>query len=312
MRRANPGCAKPPGFLSSVGAKGEAMKKNRTGFWPFVLPSTLVFAAIVLVPFLIGIYYSMTEWNGIDKTAIWTGLQNYRAIFQDADAFQSLWFTVRFTAVVVVVSNALALVLALGLIEPIKGSGILRVVFFLPNVIGGLILGFIWRFVYTQGFPSVGKLTGAALFLLPWLGNAPTGFWGLVIVYVWKTTGYLVVIYLAALLSVDRSLLESAQMDGAGYFARLLHIQLPMIMPAFTVCIFLMLSWAFKIFDVVYSLTNGGPYRSTEVFALNIYNEAFVYNNYGYGSAKAVLFFVLVAILSLIQVYFSKRREIEL
>ena len=284
---------------------------NRTGYGWFVLPSTLVFATIVLVPFLIGIYYSMTEWNGIGKTAVWIGMKNYLEIFNDREAWDSLWFTSRFTAVVVVLSNFLALVLALGLIEPIKGSGILRIVFFLPNVIGGLILGFIWRFVYTQGFPSVGHLTGAAFFLLPWLGNASTGFWGLVIVYVWKTTGYLMVIYLAALLSVDRSLLESAQMDGAGYLSRLVNIQLPMIMPAFTVCVFLMLSWAFKVFDVVYSLTNGGPYRATEAFTLNIYNEAFIYNNYGYGSAKAVLFFLFAALISLVQVHFSKRREID-
>ncbi len=146
----------------------------------------------------------------------------------------------------------------------------------------------------------------------PWLGDVITSFWGTVIVYVWKTAGYLMVIYIASLLSIDKSMLESATIDGASPFKTLLYIKVPLMMSAITICLFLMLSWAFKLFDVIFSLTGGGPFGSTEIFALNIYNEAFLYNNYGYASAKAVIFFIIVALITLLQVRATKKREVSL
>jgi raffinose/stachyose/melibiose transport system permease protein len=179
-------------------------------------------------------------------------------------------------------------------------------------VIGGLILGFIWRFIFVQGFPAVGKLTGIGFFTLAWLGTPGTGFWGLVIVYIWKTAGYLMVIYIAALMNIDNSLIEAATIDGAPPRKILTRITIPLIVPAVTVCLFLMLSWSFKLFDVVFSLTQGAPYGSTETLALNIYNTAFFYNQYGFGSAKAIFFFILVGIITYTQVTLTKRREVEL
>jgi raffinose/stachyose/melibiose transport system permease protein len=291
------------------------IRKNTldSSFWVFTLPGFLIFSVVVLVPFVIGIGYSLTSWNGIAIQMPYVGLANYKKLItDDPRAMSSLWFTVRFTFTVVVLSNCIGFLLALGLTNATGGKGALRVIFFLPNVIGGLILGFIWRFILVHGVPSVGTATGIAWLSMPWLGDPATGFWGIVIVYVWKTAGYLMVIYIAALLSIDRSMLEAANIDGAPPLKILTSIKLPLVMPAITVCLFLMISWAFKLFDVIFSLTNGGPYGSTEAFALNIYNEAFLYNNYGYASAKAVLFFMFVALLTLVQVWLTKRKEVQL
>lgn len=293
----------------------KANSLNRLGpsYWAFTLPGFIVFAVIVLIPFFIGIGYSLTTWNGISGNMPFVGMTNYKKLFtDDPGAISSLWFTIRFTVTVVILSNLIGFLLALGLTNATGGKGALRVIFFLPNVIGGLILGFIWRFIFVHGVPAIGTATGISWLSAPWLGDPKTAFWGTVVVYVWKTTGYLMVIYIAALLSIDRNMLEAASIDGAKPLRILFSIKIPLVMPAITVCLFLMISWAFKLFDVIFSLTNGGPYGSTESFALNIYNEAFIYNNYGYASAKAVLFTILVALISLMQVRTTKRREIQL
>jgi raffinose/stachyose/melibiose transport system permease protein len=267
---------------------------HNSSYWIATLPGFLVFLGVVLVPFFIGFGYSFTAWNGIGKHTAFIGLENYKnVVFDDPKAIASIMFTARFTISVVIISNPL------------------RVVFFLPNVIGGLILGFIWRFILITGLPAVGELLHSELLSNPWLGDATTAFWGTVIVYVWKTTGYLMVIYIAALLSIDQNLFDAANIDGARALSILFRIKIPLIMPAITICLFLMLSWSFKLFDVIFSLTGGGPFGATESFALNIYNEAFLYNNYGYASAKAVIFTVLVALLTLLQVKATKNREVQ-
>ena len=287
--------------------------RERASFVGFTLPAFLVFCIVVLVPFCFGIYYSFTSWNGINKIAQWVGIQNYRNLFApDEFMWKTLWFTARFTFTVVIIANLLAFLLALVLTKRIITASTLRVIYFIPNVIGGLILGFIWRFIFTQGFPALGKLTGLGFFQLAWLGTPQTGFWGLVIVYVWKTAGYLMVIYIAALMNIDTSIIEAATIDGAPPRKILARITIPLIVPAFTVCLFLMLSWSFKLFDVVFSLTRGAPFGSTETMALNIYNTAFFYNQYGFGSAKAIFFFILVGIITYSQVVLTKRQEVEL
>lgn len=275
-------------------------------------PAFLVFALIVLSSFFIGIYYSFTEWNGVDKEAVWIGLDNYIKLFtNDPEALSSALFTLRFTIATVILANILAFGLALALTRPLKGAKVMRTIFFLPNVIGGIILGFVWRFIFTNSFITLGELTGIGFFELPWLGTPLTGFWGAVIVFVWQRTGYLMVIYIAAIMNINEDLLEAARIDGASAGQMLKRIIVPLTMPAFTVCLFLTLSWATKMFDVIFSLTEGGPFRSTETFAINIYYEAFQYNNYGLGSAKAIIFFIVVGLLTTIQVLATKRREVE-
>jgi len=278
----------------------------------FIGPAVFFFIIIVASSFILGIFYSFTSWNGVGKEASWTGLENYRYLFtEDSRALRSAWFTIRFTVASVILSNLIALTLALVLTQPLRGANTFRAVFFLPNVIGGIILGFIWRFIFSSAFISLGETTSIAFFQLPWLGTPSTGYWAVVIVFVWKTAGYLMVIYIASIVGIDNQLIEAARIDGAKPRHVLTKIMIPLMAPAFTVCLFLMLSWSMKLFDVIYSLTKGGPFQSTEAFSLNIYLEAFSFNNYGYGSAKAVIFFIAVGVVTLLQVSATKRFEVE-
>jgi raffinose/stachyose/melibiose transport system permease protein len=162
-----------------------------------------------------------------------------------------------------------------------------------------------------RGFAAVGHWTGIGFFQLPWLGTASTAFWGMVIVTVWQLSGYLMVIYIAAMMNMPRDLIEAAKIDAANRFQMLKNIIVPLVMPAFTVCLFLTLSWSFKVFDLNLSLTKGGPFGSTESVALNIYKEAFQNNRYGLGTAKSLIFFVIVATVTTLQVLYTKRKEVE-
>jgi raffinose/stachyose/melibiose transport system permease protein len=290
--------------------------KNRLSGWihqsVFVGPAILFFALIVITPFLLSIYYSFTEWNGVTSDMKWIGLDNFKNIITaDEDFHKSFWFTTRFTVTKVILANLVGFLLALLLTQKLKSRNVLRTVFFLPNVIGGLLLGFIWQFIFVKGFATIGELTNIAFFQLPWLGDAPTAFWGLIIVSVWQTSGYLMVIYIAALGNVPKDITEASYIDGASRLQALRHITLPLIMPAVTVCLFLTISWAFKMYDLNVSLTKGGPFNSTESVALNIYEEAFRNNRYGLGTAKAVVFFIVVAAISSLQVWLTKRKEVE-
>ncbi|MGN7454533.1 carbohydrate ABC transporter permease [Paenibacillus pasadenensis] len=277
----------------------------------FTGPVTLAFAIIVALPFFMGMYYSFFEWNGVSDNAEFIGLSNFINIFSDQTFLSSFAFTARFTVAAVILSNLVGFLLALLLVQPLKSRNVLRTIFFMPNVIGGLLLGFIWQFIFVKGFAAVGEKTGWALFNLPWLGDETTAFWGIVIVTIWSTAGYLMVIYISALINVPRELIEAASIDGATPWQRLRHITVPLIMPAVTISLFLALSWSFKSFDIILSLTKGGPYNSTQSVALNIYNEAFQNNNYGLGTAKALVFFIVVALISSAQVWLTKRKEVQ-
>ncbi|NHN29207.1 carbohydrate ABC transporter permease [Paenibacillus agricola] len=291
------------------------VKQRSSGLLPqlvFIGPALIFFAIIVVVPFLMSIYYSFTEWNGVTTTVKWVGLDNFKQIIMgDEDFHKAFWFTTRFTVMMVLLANLLGFLLALLLTQALKTRNILRTVFFLPNVIGGLLLGFIWQFIFVKGFATIGELTHIGFFELPWLGDAPTAFWGLVIVSVWQTAGYLMIIYIAGLANVPRDILEAARIDGANRWQVLRSITVPLIMPAVTVCLFLTISWAFKMYDLNVSLTKGGPFNSTESVALNIYEEAFRNNRYGLGTAKSVIFFMVVAVITIVQVWITKKKEVE-
>ncbi|MDO7906513.1 sugar ABC transporter permease [Paenibacillus sp. JX-17] len=279
----------------------------------FVGPMTLFFALIVVVPFFLGLYYSMTNWDGVSSHNNWVGFGNYLHILNsDPDFRNAFWFTVKFTVCGVLMTNLLGFALAYFLTKPLRSRNALRTVFFIPNMIGGLLLGFIWQFIFVRGFAAVGEATGWSFFQLPWLGNASTAFWGTVIVFVWQYAGYLMVIYISSLNNVPKSLLESAQIDGASRLQILRSVIVPLIMPAVTVCLFLAISWAFKVFELNLALTQGGPFKSTESVALDIYNEAFTNNRLGLGTAKAIIFFIIVAIITSVQVRATKNREVEM
>lgn len=287
-------------------------RRNSGSFIVFVGPAFLVFAALVLVPFLMGLYYSFTNWNGVVGNIQYVGFDNYKYIFtQDADFKQSFIITTKYTFFAVILTNLIGFGLALLVTKGLKSRNILRTIFFLPNLIGGLLLGFIWQFIFNKGLTSLGAALGIDSLMQSLLGTAKGAFWAIIIVAIWQGAGYIMIIYVAALQGVPQELIEAAQVDGADRFTTLRKIIIPMVAPAVTVCLFLTISWSFKVFDQNLSLTGGGPFKSTEMLALNIYTEAFVNNRYGLGEAKAIVFFIVVAAISILQVYITKKREVE-
>ncbi|MCY6372677.1 carbohydrate ABC transporter permease [Clostridium ganghwense] len=286
------------------------MKKNNLSFWLFVGPVLIAFSLVQLIPLLLGVYYSFTDWNGIKSDVSWVGIQNYITAFNDPSFGQSFWFTFKFTVLSVIVLNVLGFLLAIIATRKSKLSNMLRTIFFMPNLIGGLILGFIWQFVFTQVFSAIGTYTGQN-WLLGWLSDGKTGFYGLIILMAWQMAGYIMVIYISSLQNISPELLEAAQIDGANSWQKIKHIVLPLVRPAFTVSLFLTLSNSFKLYDQNLSLTAGGPANSTQMLAMNIYNTAFKFNLMGVAQAKAVVFFLIVGGITITQVYFSKKSEVE-
>jgi raffinose/stachyose/melibiose transport system permease protein len=293
------------------------MKRSMSSEWMqqtvFLGPAILVYAIIIALPFMLGVYYSFTDWNGVAEKINWVGFGNfYSILMNDSNFGHSFWFTARFTFVAVILTNLLGFALAYFLSKPLKTRNVLRTIFFVPNVLGGLLLGFIWQFIFVQGFAAIGKLTNFEFFNLPWLGTEDTAFWALIIVFVWHGAGYIMVIYIAGLTNVPKDLVEAATIDGANSTQILRHIIIPLIMPVITICLFLTIAWAFKMFDLNFSLTKGGPYNSSESVAMNIYTEAFVKNRYGLGTAKALIFFIGVSVITAIQVSITKKREVDM
>ena len=286
------------------------MKKNNLSFWVFVGPILAVFTLVILVPLFFGIYYSFTDWNGIRSNVSWIGFTNYVTAFKDATFLNSFLFTAKFTIVSVVILNCIGFGLALLVTTKMKSSNLLRTIFFMPNLIGGLILGFIWQFIFTQVFAGLGTILHQN-WLLGWLSDGTTGFFGLVILMSWQMSGYLMVIYVAALQNIPPELMEAAEIDGANSWQRIKNITFPLVAPAFTVSLFLTLSNSFKLYDQNLSLTAGGPANSTQMLAMNIYNTAFKFNLMGVAQAKAVVFLIIVGGITLTQVYFSKKNEVE-
>lgn len=278
----------------------------------FLGPSLVVFSIILIAPFVLGIYYSFTDWNGLTAHPNWVGWDNWIRVLTDDPYFgKAFLFTLKYSVVNVLLINVGGLLLALLLTGKLKGTSLYRTAFFVPNVIGGLLLGFIFQFIFVKGFSSLGELTGMWPFTLPWLGTPTTAFWAIISIGVWQSAGYMMMIYIAGILSIPSELVEAATIDGAGKLRTFRSITLPLLMPAITICMFLTISHSFKAYDQILSLTGGGPFRSTVVVTMDIYDEAFGRNNMGYGSAKAVIFFLIIAVITLAQVWTTKRKEVE-
>jgi len=278
-------------------------KALRRCFVIFLLPTLLAFTAIFLVPFFMGVYLSFTEFTTVSD-ATFVGLENYiRAFTQNRDFINALWFTVRFAAVAVVTVNLCAFLLALGLTRTIRGTNLLRTVFFMPNLIGGIILGYIWKLI----------INGVLLnFGVDITFSAEYGFWGLIVLINWQLIGYMMVIYIAGLQNIPGDLLEAAAIDGAGAWRMLVSVKLPMVMPSITICTFLTMTNSFKLFDQNLSLTAGAPGRESAMLAMDIYNTFYGRMGYeGVGQAKAVVFFLLVAALSLLQLWVTRSKEVD-
>ena len=267
----------------------------------FVLPTLAAFTIAFLIPFGMGIWLSFHRFTTI-QNARFVGLENYLRAFGDGDFLRSLGFSAAFTAVSLVTVNLLAFVLALALTRPLRGVNLLRGVFFMPNLIGGIVLGYVFSLLVNGllGFWGV-DVTYAAAY----------GFWGLVALNTWQLTGYMMVIYIAGLQNVPPSLMEAAAMDGAGALSTLWHVKLPLVAPSVTICTFLTLTNSFKLFDQNLALTAGAPDRQTQGLALDIYNTFYGRIGWqGVGQAKAVLFFLLVAVIAAAQLWLSRRGEV--
>ncbi|MEY8352805.1 sugar ABC transporter permease [Lachnospiraceae bacterium 54-53] len=279
----------------------------------FLLPLLAAFGITVLLPFLLGIFYSFTDWNGIKFTQF-VGLANYGEMFRAPDYLYSLLITFIFTVLNMISVNLAAFALALLCTSGAKGRNFYRASFFLPNLIGGIVLGYVWQFIFNKVFPSL--MAGS----LSMLTDPDLALFAILIVSTWQYAGYIMMIYVTGLQGVPRDVLEASAVDGANGWKTLVHIKLPMIANTFTVCIFLTLVNSFKQFDLNFAITNGAPSRilgskaiaSTEFLALNIYNTAIARNQYAQGQTKAVVFFLILAVVSLTQVSISKKKEVEL
>ncbi|MHA0857400.1 carbohydrate ABC transporter permease [Paenibacillus sp. CMAA1364] len=277
-------------------------KSYKKYFALFALPTLLAFSLVFIIPFLLGIYLSFTKFTTVND-AQWVGLDNYIKAFSNPEFINALWFTVKFTLLSVITINVFAFLIAMLLTRGIKGTNLFRTVFFLPNLIGGIVLGYIWQLI----------LNGVLLYFGVTLTvDAQFGFWGLVILMNWQLIGYMMIIYIAGIQNIPKDIVEAAKIDGATRLQVLRNVTLPLVMPAITICLFLTLSNSFKLFDQNLALTAGAPSKQTAMLALDIFNTFYSRTGYeGVGQAKAVVFFVLVGSIALIQLVITRRKEIE-
>ncbi len=282
------------------------MQKTLRRYWTiFLIPTLAAFIIGFIIPFIEGIYLSFCRFTTVDN-AKWVGLDNYKAILSDETFLSSFEFTVMFAVVAIVLINVVAFALALVLTKEMKGTNIFRTVFFMPNLIGGIVLGYIWQILLN----CILSLAGKPLLAL----NSTAGYWGLIILTCWQQIGYMMIIYIAGLQGVPLDVIEAAKIDGASKWQTLIHVKLPMVMPSITICTFLTLTNAFKLFDQNLALTGGNPNHTTEMLALNIYNTFYARSGpmfKGYGQAKAVVFCILVVTISLIQLRASRKKEVQ-
>lgn len=280
------------------------MNNNLKKYFPvFALPTAACFAVAFLIPFAMGLYLSFTKFTTVTN-AQWCGLENYiRAFSQDTTFLNSLWFTVKFTVVSVITVNIIAFFLAMLLCRGIRGTNLFRTVFFMPNLIGGIVLGYIWNLIINGVLAHFGvDITFASKY----------GFWGLVVLMNWQLIGYMMAIYIAGIQNIPSDLNEAALIDGASHWQTLRYVTIPMVMPSITICTFLTLSNSFKLFDQNLALTAGAPARETEMLALNIYNTFYGRTGFqGVGQAKAVVFFILVAVIAFLQLKFTTQKEVQ-
>lgn len=289
-------------------------RKHLRRAWEFAwltLPALVLMIAFVELPFIMSVTYSFTKWNGLDKVPKFVGLANYAALIHDDTMFQTFGFTLKFAVLMVVLVNVVALLLAVILDGQIKGRNILRAAIFVPYIISLIVVGFIWKFIFYQGFDSLYGFTHFSLFHLSWLGNGQLAYLAVVLVSVWQAVGFYLVVYLAGLQTVPHELIEAATIDGAGRVTRFFRITLPLIMASITVCVFYSISNSLKTFDVIFSLTGGGPGTATTSVSLYIYQTAFIYSQFGYGTAQSVVLFLIIMAVTVLQLTLFKQREVE-
>lgn len=276
-----------------------ALKKY---FPVFVLPTLIAFLIAFGVPFILGVFLSFTEFTTV-VDAKWVAFENYIKAFSNADYLNALWFTVKFTVVSVITINIIAFALASLLTKGLKGTNIYRTVFFMPNLIGGIVLGYIWQLIINGVLQTFGVTITY---------DAKYGFWGLVVLMNWQLIGYMMIIYIAGIQNIPTDLQDASKVDGANRWQTLKNVTVPLVMPSITICLFLTITNSFKLFDQNLALTAGAPSKQTAMLALDIYNTFYGRIGWeGVGQAKAVIFFIIVALISFIQLGITHKREVE-
>ncbi len=269
-----------------------------------------VFAVVLVYPFIQGLILTFTNFDGFETTKF-VGWDNYVKSFQDPNFWATLQFTGGFVVVSLVAINVVAFGLALIVTSKLRSSNILRTFFFVPNLIGGVVLGVIWQFIFNSALTSLATKFGWANLTESWLNETGSAFWALIIVTVWQSSGYMMIIYITGIISIEQDVLEAARIDGASALRTLVSVKIPLMAQAFTISLFLTLRGGFMAYDVNVALTGGGPFRTTELISMHIFEDAFRFGNFGTGQAKAVIMFLLVAIAALVQVSVSKRMEVQ-
>lgn len=276
----------------------------------FAVPALVVFTLVVIVPFIYGFYLTLTDWNGVTKVKNIIGFSNYIETITDVKFWSSMWLTLRYVFCSVLLINVMAFSLAYLLTSGMKAQNFFRTGFFTPNLIGGVVLGFIWQFIFSRVLVSFGKKLGIMALSTSWLSQPTPAFWSLVIVTVWQLSGYMMLIYIAGFTGMSNDVLEAASIDGATGWKRMQHIILPLMVPSIVICVFMTLSRSFMVYDINLTLTGGEPYGTTRLVAMHVYEKAFTSREYGIGQAEALFLFVIVAVISSIQVSLGRKKEV--
>ena len=280
-------------------------------FGNYALPGKFCFFAVVISPFIYGVYLTVTDWEGIAEVKNFIGLANFQKVIEDHEFWTSMLLTFKYVILVVLLVNIIAFAIAYLLTRGFKGQNFFRAGFFTPNLIGGIVLGYIWQFVFSRVFVNIGESTGWSLFEASWLSDPNKAFAAMVLVSVWQLSGYMILIYVAGFMGLSEDVMEAASIDGASGWLKMRKIVLPLMMSSITICLFLTLSRAFMVYDVNLSLTAGGPYGTTEMAAMHVYEKAFTSRQFGAGQAEALILFIVVACISGLQVYLTKKPEVE-
>ena len=272
--------------------------------------TTLIFAAVVIVPFIYGLYLTFTSWDGVSKEKPWVGFANYVSTFQDSAFWAALGRTFIYSFIAVILVNVVAFILAYLVTRGVKGQNFFRAGFFVPNLIGGIVLGYVWKFVFNRALVAIGESLSIGALSTSWLATSGGAMACLIIVAVWQYAGYMMLIYVAGFMSVSNDVLEAAKIDGCTDFQTIVHISVPLMVSSFVQCLFLTITRCFMVYDVNLSLTKGEPFNSSVMAAMHVYNQAFTYKNYGTGQAEALVLFIVCAVIGVLQVYIGKKAEV--
>jgi raffinose/stachyose/melibiose transport system permease protein len=285
-------------------------KANLSLHMLFLGPASMFFFISIILPFMLSIFYSFTDWNGVSNTISFVGIKNFIAIATGTSTFlkaSAFTFTISIINIILVIFFGTAAALVLTSKLPLRSA--FRMVFYMPNIMGGMVLGFIWRFIFQSGLPALGKILPFGFLETPWLASETGTFWGLVTIFTWQNVGYVMVVMTAGFMSLSKNVLEAAVIDGAEPPQVFFRVKLPLVMPYVTICLFWTSAMALKMFELSLALNKGGPYGSTTTLALSIFNDAFSNNKYGLATAESLVFFVIIVLVTSTQIRITQKKE---